>query len=351
MFWVIWWCAIVLLIIATIVWAMGWHKPNSRGDHGQTTDSTAGDDVLGYRRLFGEDTPVKAVYMGYAAGISSIVSTVKAAVDAGFNLIVLSFYMGPSVGADPFSAAYYWNLLSDADKVSTMSYAHAAGAKVIVSAGGAGYNAYPANGAAAFGQGAAQFATNNHLDGVDFDFENFTTAFGTPISNLNKTDTIAWITLATSTARNSLGPQAIITHAPQSPYFNQEFSYGYRDFMLQTPTPEIDLLLIQFYNQGQAYTTYDKQFINNDTFHPGTAVAQLITTGIPASQIVVGKLTQPGDGDSVTWLDPTTMGQWFAQAATDSRTHNWKTGFSTWQWHANGDGSPSSQAFLVAVYP
>lgn len=345
----------ILIALLALVLASGRQRPRHHGDRGGGGGGGGGDfprHRVKPGHLGTDEFPVKAVYLGYSSGVSSIANTIRTAVDAGFNLINLAFWMGPSTGVDPYSAAYYWSLLSASDRSSTIEYAHSHGANVIVSAGGAGYNAYPSGGGTAFGQGAAQFALNNSLDGVDFDFENFTTAFGTPLSGLNKQQTIQWMLDANSAARALLGSSRFITHAPQSPYFNVEFSYGYRDFYLSSsPTPSVDLFLIQYYNQGATYLNYDSQFINNDNFHPGTAVAQLITTGFPANKIVIGRLTQPGDGSANSWIDPATLGQWFTTAKTDSRTHNWTTGFSTWQWHAQGDGSPSSPQFVAAVYP
>jgi hypothetical protein len=306
-----------------------------------------GDDDSGFENLLGQQGPIKAVYVGYAAGVSSIASTVVSAAQAGFNVILLAFYMGPGTGTDPYSAAWYWSQLSDSDKVSTIATVHGLGTRVMVSAGGAGYNAYPIGGGTAFGQGSAQFAIDNHLDGVDFDLENFTSAFGTT-SGMNKGQTLGWMRDANAAARSLLGDDALITHAPQTPYLNSEFSYGYLDFMTQEPTPSVDWLNLQFYNQGSTYLTYDSQFISN-TFHPGTSIAELISAGIPKEKLVIGRVTQAVDGSP--WLDPSTLHSWFVQASSDSRTQNWKTGLMTWQWHSVGDGSPSSASFLTTVYP
>lgn len=317
--------------------------PTSSGVASSSSSSSA------LQKQLGIDIPIKAVYLGYAANVSDIVTTVTAAADAGFNIILLAFWMGPTIGVDPYSAAYYWSLLPSTTQQSLMQTIHAKNAFVLVSAGGAGYNDYPVDGAAAFGQGAAIFSVQNNLDGVDFDFEHFTSTFGTG-SGMNKTQTLAWLQLVNSSARTILGDDRFITHAPQSPYFNIEFAYGYLDLMTQDPVPSIDHLLIQYYNQGATYLTYDTQFIDNSSYHPGTTILDLLNAGIPKQQLVIGRLTQAADGQAASWIDPTTLGQWFVTAATDSRVL-WKTGFSTWQWHSNGDGTPSSPAFITAVYP
>jgi hypothetical protein len=350
--------AVVLLLISVILFAgLSKFRPGA-GYNGQyymngkyySRAHAGGADHSGiWPRLGrgGMPSPLKAVYVGYS-NVSNIDGIVREATDAGFNLIVLAFYMGPETGTDPYSAAWYWQQLSTDQRKAAMKYANERGARVIVSAGGAGYTSYPANGAAAFGSGAAQFALLHDLDGVDMDFENFTTAFGTP-SGLNKAQTIQWLTDATAAARELLGVERLITHAPQSPYWNVEFAYGYLDWWLSGGNELTTAILMQYYNQGSgAYPTYESQFVSNN-FHPGTAVAQLISAGVAGNKIVVGKLTQPGDGDPATWIDPATLGTWFQQAATDTRTGNWATGVSTWQWHASG--SPTSLQFLSAVYP
>jgi len=293
--------------------------------------------------------PLKAIYVGYSdINLNNFTQTIKSIVDYGYNLIILAFWIDPSIGTDPYSAAYYWSLLNSADKQSTLDYVHEHNAKIIVSSGGSSYAAYPLNGGSDYGTGAANFALTNQLDGVDFDMENFTNTFGT-LSGLTKTQTIQWLTDATNAARSILGSDAIITHAPQSPYFNIEFANGYYDFYMQTPRPSIDYFLIQYYNQGATYLDYQTQFINDDNYHPDTAVAQLISRGLPKEIIIVGKLMQSTDGQSASWVSPQIIAQWVVQAANDSNAYNWTTGISTWQYHATG--SPNAQTWIQTIYP
>lgn len=300
--------------------------------------------------------PIKAVYLGYSdLNPNDFGTTVRQAVDYGYNLILLAFWIRESTGVDPYSAAYYWSLLSPSTQQSVVEYAHSKGANIIVSVGGSSYGNgsiptdYTLGGGAAYGTAAANFALENNLDGIDLDMENFTNTFGT-YSGMTKEQSIAWLTDATYAARNVLGSGAIITHAPQSPYFNVEFANGYFDFFVQLPTPKpINYLLIQYYNQGATYLDYVSQMINNDNFHPGTAVAQLITRGIPKEFIVVGKLMQPSDGDPNSWVSPQEIGQWVEKAKTDADVYNWNTGISTWQWHTQGN--PNAQSWISTIYP
>lgn len=299
--------------------------------------------------------PIKAVYFGYQdlTAYGSFPATLKKAVDFGYNLLVLAFWINPVVGVDPYSAADLWTKLSTAEKESTRAYAHANSAKIIISTGGATFAGYQNTGVysgTSFGTAAANFAQAQGFDGLDFDLENFVYPTFTTPSLMTKQQTIQWMTDANAAARSILGEGALITHAPQSPYFSTpEFSQGYLDFYLQTPTPSVDLFLIQYYNQGATYLNYDSQFINNDNFHPGTAVKQLIQRGIPKGKIVVGKLTQPSDGGSATWVSPEEIHTWVVRAASDPIVSNWNTGISTWQW--NTSGQPTSQYFIETIYP
>lgn len=134
------------------------------------------------------------------------------------------------------------------------------------------------------------FAQQYGFDGVDFDLENFVSPGSQLPRGMTKQQTIQWMVNATAIARTILGDGALIAHAPQTPYFSTpEFSQGYLDFYLQTPTPSVDLFLCQYYNQGATYLTYASQMINNDNFHPGTAIAQLIQRGIPQGKACHGK--------------------------------------------------------------
>ena len=215
----------------------------------------------------------------------SFEQTLINAIDYGYNLLVLAFWLDPGHGADPSSAASRWSQLPPAQQADIMLYAHSNGAKIIVSAGGSTFTDYQVTGpnsGTGFGSGAANFAKTHQLDGVDFDMENFVSPNFTTPSLLTKSQSIQWLTDATSSARAILGETALITHAPQSPYFSTpEFAQGYLDFYLQTPTPSVDLFLIQYYNQGATYLTYDSQLVNNDNFTRAPPLSNSLIVAYP----------------------------------------------------------------------
>lgn len=85
------------------------------------------------------------------------------------------------------------------------------GIKVMVSAFGATENPTSAGAnATQCAQKLADFVNSNNLDGVDIDWED-TAAFQSGVGE-------QWLITFTTVLRNSL-PSAIITHAPQAPYF------------------------------------------------------------------------------------------------------------------------------------
>jgi chitinase len=319
------------------------HHKNDRIDHKDDRIDHLDENLL-------KGGIVKAVYMAYKdlQSLGSIDTTIKRTIDYGYNLIILAFWINPTTGVDPYSAADLWSKLSQTQQLDTINYAHDHGAQIIVSLGGSTYNGYTVNGGYSYGTAGANFALANNLDGVDFDFEGFTNTFGTT-TGMNKSQVIQFLTDATIAARNVLGSNATITHAPQSPYFNIEFDNGYYDFYIQTPHPPLDYFLIQYYNQGDTYKTYQTQFINNDNFHPNTAIAQLISRNIPKEVIVMGKLTQQNDGQAVSWVDPETIHSWVETSANDPQTQNWTTGVSTWQFNLTGE--PTSQRWIQTIYP
>lgn len=76
------------------------------------------------------------------------------------------------------------------------------------------------------------------------------------------------------TQLRSLLPDHIITHAPQAPYFKQDYykNGGYKTVHDKVGN-SIDFYNIQFYNQGDTkYNTYETLFETSGSFFSGTSV-------------------------------------------------------------------------------
>lgn len=84
----------------------------------------------------------------------------------------------------------------------------------------------------------------------------------------------AWLIPFTKTLRSRL-PHHIITHAPQAPYFKDEYypKGGYVTVHREVGHL-IDFYNVQFYNQGNSeYNTYDELFNHATGFFSGTSVS------------------------------------------------------------------------------
>jgi len=276
--------------------------------------------------------PLKCIYIDSGINWQDPSTTFKQVADAGYNLIILAF----NVDNKPYDAAAAWAQLSDQVQNSTASYIHSKGARITISAGGGTDTPYDKFTGAAFGQGAATWAKAHHLDGVDFDLENFGPGF--KAGSHNTADSIQWVVDATNTARSVLGAGATITHAPQPPYFgpNNGFSDAYTTIYKKAPS--IDYLLVQYYNNGPA-TTYAEIF----TSAGGGAVKEIASYGIPLSKIVVGKPVNSGDGNG-GYVSASGLHALFTQAKSEL---GWNAGVMGWEWHSLS----VNQQWINTIFP
>jgi hypothetical protein len=291
--------------------------------------------------------PVKAIYVDFAGFNWNHPSyTVKDMADAGFNLIILAFKVG--LGAADMAQAFAGE--PDDLKKAAIEYAHSKGAKVMISAGGATDTPY-SNTAVDYAKSAAEFAQKNYLDGVDFDMENLQPGF--KATGKTSDETIQWLVDASNTVRKILGDDAIITHAPQAPYFGKigggagtnpwtQTSGGYTAVYKQAS--HIDYFLTQFYNQGATcYTDYKGLFENSSDCpdFPGTSVKEIAAYGIPLEKIVVGKPVRQQDASNGQ-MTATQINSIFKQA----RLMGYNTGVMGWMWY----GAEAGQ-WIQTIYP
>lgn len=112
----------------------------------------------------------------------------------------------------------------------------------------------------------ADFVKNNNLDGVDIDWED-TYAFQVRTGQ-------QWLITFTTVLRANL-PNAIITHAPQAPYFGGTYLYpsnGYLAVDAQVGSM-IQFYNVQFYNQDStSYNSANGLFNISGGWAPGTSV-------------------------------------------------------------------------------
>ena len=206
---------------------------------------------------------------------------------------------------------------------------HNAGKKVLVSCFGAtefptseGYDAVQT------AQQIAQFVQTNQLDGVDLDYED-NTAMDSGVG-------VSWVINCTSTLA-SLLPGAIITHAPQAPYFMSSYALGGYLTIDKQVGQYISWYNVQFYNQGSSdYQTYQTLFIQSDGWATNTSVTQIAHSGVPLNKIVVGKPVTQAGADNTGYVDVNSLASFISQAVSQTA---WSGGVMGWEYSLdlNGD--------------
>lgn len=277
---------------------------------------------------------------------ANIGNTVRQAVDSGYDTINLAFYIQSGTSPEPIpgpaDAAFAWGQLSPAQQVATINYAHANGATVLVSGGGATdttpYDVDPTT----YATSVCNWAVDNNLDGVDFDLEHIQLGFIFP--GFTAPQLLTWFQTMGTEARAILGGSRKISHAPQSPYFSPPWAPngGYTQVYLNNP--DIDYLDIQYYNQSLQYNTFTNIWVTGPSDFPGSAIAQINALGVPFSKLVLGTFLQDGDGSLFT-NDPLQIKTWVEQGFN---TLGWNGGGMSWHWASTG--TPTSLEWVQTVF-
>ena len=331
--------------------------PTPRPD--RTTPLAAGARILEYLHSRGEaltvtvPAPVRAVYLDARdLDWNDPGATILAAVNASFNVIHLAFAVGGPDGATDALGAWLAGGAWTQRHNATVAAAHARGAVLLLSAGGATDDSYFRKDAATYGAALAAAALAGQLDGVDMNLERF--GPGCSLPGLPPSQAVAWVVRATRAARVALGPLPLLTHAPLAAYLSAPgvsdeaallagawagptgcYSAIYaRARAHDGGEPDIDWLALQYYNQGaHCYVSYESIFIDSGaasapTCYRGTALAQVASYGVPLSALVVGKVAAPGDAAD-GFVAPDTLAAWAHRARNDL---GWRAGVMLWQW-------------------
>jgi chitinase len=266
--------------------------------------------------------------------------------NSSYNVINLAFWMdsGPADAATVWANAYTyvssdnpWGSSNQAVQAAWVQKYHSAGIKILVSAFGA--TEFPTSAGVdpvACGTKLANFVKQNQLDGVDLDWED------NAAMEAGKGE--AWLVSITKTLRNLLPKSQgyIISHAPQAPYFMGAPKYPNGGYLTvdKEVGDQIDFYNIQFYNQGTStYDSYATLFQTANGWATGTSVHELMSKGIPASRILVGKPVTTGDATNTGYVPVNTLAGLFSQA----KGNGWSSGFMGWQYIHDTDGSWSEK--------
>lgn len=325
--------------------------PAGGGTGAGSTGPTGSQGPTGPSSGAGNSFAWKAIYMGYD-NTETIDIQILNALYFGFNLIVLAFWLPSTSAPDPFSALDKWQALSGTTKAFILNTAHTLGAKITMSIGGATetttvYTLNPATLATT----ACNYAIAQTLDGVDWDLEGIFLGFST--ATLTSAQLLTWMQTLNTTSRTVLTNTRIISHAPQSPYLCPAWvgaSNGY--YQVYANNPDIDILLVQYYNQTIQYNSYTTIFRVGPTDFPLSAVEEIhnFTIPIPLVKIVVGGYlqnitTDTGFPASLPNI-PLQWRNWINQAFAD---FGWNAGMMVWQYHSTG--APTAQTWVQTIFP
>jgi chitinase len=152
-----------------------------------------------------------------------------------------------------------------------------------------------------------------------------------------------WLIKFTKAVRAVI-PNHILSHAPQAPYFKNEYYKNGGYITVNSAVGDmIDFYMIQFYNQvNSKYNTYEELFIHasGDVFN-GTAVKEIAARGVPLQKLVVGKPVTWRDVSNTGFVNQTDLGQWAAKAHDDL---GWYAGIGHWQYPSDLTGKSSFEA-------
>lgn len=167
------------------------------------------------------------------------------------------------------------------------------------------------------------------MDGVDIDWEDN--------DAMNNGKGEAWLITFQRRLREII-PNHIITHAPQAPYFKQEYyPNGAYISVHKAVGNTIDFYNVQFYNQLETkYDSYNELFIAATSTFSGTSVKEIIQRGIPSNKIIVGKPVTAADASNTGWVNTSDLGKWVNMAY---QTMNWYGGIMFWQYVSDSDFS------------
>lgn len=268
-------------------------------------------------------------YLDWKVNWDDLGHDIRASIDNCYNIIMLGFYIGSE--NKPMDAVNTWvEDLIEAERAELLDYAHSRNAKIMLSLGGATdhITAQVASGdGVTYAKAACEYALKYGFDGVDFDIE-----LPPGMSGPFRDGTMQqFIYDGTTECRRILGPNKLISHAPQAPYFGDwaDSTLGYTQVMVDYPDL-IDFVNIQYYNQGQTlYTTYENLFVAAGSWVTNTAVFEIADNGVDINKLVVGKPVGPSGYASNGYIDPKTLHDMGCQAM---RQRGWNAGFMNWMY-------------------
>lgn len=261
--------------------------------------------------------------------------------DTDYTHMIFAFWINEGIGA--VDAGKIWQESNQIDEVLDML--HSNGIKAMISGGGGEYNGERLlpitnnpGGGAEYGKALAEFAKKYKFDGMDFDIED--------TDSLSAGIATEWLVEATKAAKE-IYPEAIISHAPQAPYFDEGFRSNY--IQVEEKVGDIiDFYSIQFYNQGSyygSYDTYENLFIKAGG---GTALNQIVEKSKNKddlmSKLIVGKIVDQNAG-STGYVEPDKFAEILSEGVKNGMTPG---GVMGWQWLSDENSFQGKWSTIVS---
>lgn len=145
----------------------------------------------------------------------------------------------------------------------------------------------------------------------------------------------------------ALKPNCQISHAPQPPFFTAQFGNVYNK-IYQNYHQYFNFFNIQYYNNGPS-DNFQQIFITS--YYPGTAVLELIASGIDASYIIVGKPVDANQGSAGGYIPLVpNLENIISQAFSDARLKAWSDNAGVMIWYYDTQASDSINNNNVLAY-
>jgi len=264
----------------------------------------------------------------------------KDVIDSGYQILNLAFYQYGDPDYVGSFGKFLW--LPDDNKRIIVDYAHGRNVKILISIGGAaGTASFSGVDYRDIADDLETYINTYNLDGIDVDIE--------------APQLFPMITQLTNYLGQKWNGTHMITHAPQSANFSDNKGASTDYFTVYKGCGQyIDLLNVQFYNQGCKHETYEDIFVpftvqcwNIAWISTGYDSQAPLGSVIPLDKIIVGKpicLPPCPYGGGNGFVDPNTLGQWFKRANDEI---GWSTGLMIW---AHVPDEDTAKNYLVSVH-
>ena len=307
---------LIILILFIVIIALFFIKKCSN-----TCDSNSSNSNNNKNFIASTTKWKQTCYIGWSMNYDTFDNFIDIAQKCGITHIILEFI----VCADPFNNLTYfdtvkeWQNYSDVQKTTLITKMNKYGITLMVSFGGA--TSFPQqtggfkkvfdskySNSSILANELVDWMYKNKVYGIDLDIENLPMGWS-DAENLKIVNYLGSLSQNIKNKGKELGVYIVVSHAPQTPYYNGpsnrqyyggQWGYTYNKIE-QLYGAYIDFYNLQYYNQGNIYNDYKSLFIEDGPNSFNAAILQLINADIvnplyfpiPDFKLVVGKPNNP----------------------------------------------------------